>query len=106
MMTLSRGKSPNLYLKDLATGKLERQTSHFGADSTPTFSPDARQAAFVSDRSGNPQIYVLDLASKQTRRLTNLNWCDAPAWSPTGEWIAFAACSPSPRRARAAPRST
>ncbi|OGR95989.1 MAG: hypothetical protein A2V88_17240, partial [Elusimicrobia bacterium RBG_16_66_12] len=90
LMTLSRGKSPNLYIKDLATGTLERLTAHFGADSTPTFSPDARQAAFVSDRSGNPQIYVLDLATKQTRRLSNMNWCDAPAWSPTGEWIAFA----------------
>jgi TolB protein len=90
LMTLSRGKSPNLYLKDLATGAIERLTFHFGADSTPTFSPDARQAAFVSDRSGNPQIYMLDLATKQARRLSNLNWCDSPAWSPTGEWIAFA----------------
>jgi len=89
-MTLSRGKSPNLYLKDLGTGAVERLTFHFGADSTPTFSPDAGQVAFVSDRSGNPQIYVLDLAKKQARRLTNLNWCDSPAWSPTGEWIAFA----------------
>jgi len=89
LMTMSRGKSPNLYLKDLASGKLERLTYHFGADSTPTFSPDARQIAFVSDRSGNPQIYVLDLKTTQARKLTNLNWCDAPAWSPTGEWIAF-----------------
>ena len=90
LMTLSRGKSPNLYLKDLDVGTVERLTFHFGADSTPTFSPDARQVAFVSDRSGNPQIYVLDLATKQARRLSNLNWCDSPAWSPTGEWIAFA----------------
>ncbi|MBI4370885.1 MAG: PD40 domain-containing protein [Elusimicrobia bacterium] len=90
LMTLSRGRSPNLYLKDLKTGGVERLTSHFGADSTPTFSPDARQAAFVSDRAGNPQIYVLDLETRQPRRLTNFNWCDAPAWSPTGEWIAFA----------------
>jgi TolB protein len=89
LMTLSLGKSPNLFLKDLATGAVTRLTSHFGADSTPTFSPDARQAAFVSDRSGNPQIFVLDLANKQTRRLTDFNWCDSPAWSPTGEWIAF-----------------
>jgi|CXWL01.1.fsa_nt_gi TolB protein len=89
LMTLSKGKSPNLYLKEINGGPAERVTSHFGADSTPTFSPDARQVAFVSDRSGNPQIHVLDLPTKHIRRLTSLNWCDAPAWSPTGEWVAF-----------------
>ena len=89
LMTLSKGKSPNLYLKELDGGPAERLTSHFGADSTPTFSPDARQVAFVSDRSGNPQIHVLNIPTKHIRRLTSLNWCDAPAWSPTGEWVAF-----------------
>ena len=91
LMTLSRGKSPNLYLKEVSgSAPAERLTNHFGADSTPTFSPDARQVAFISDRSGNPQIHVLDIPTKKITRLTSLNWCDAPAWSATGEWIAFA----------------
>ena len=40
--------------------------------------------AFVSDRSGNPQIYILNLTTQRAKRLTRLNWCDSPAWSPTG----------------------
>jgi TolB protein len=90
LMTLSRQKSPNLYLKNLSDGSVTRLTQHFGADSSPTFSPDAAQVAFVSDRSGNPQIHLLDMTTQRVKRLTSLNWCDSPAWSPTGEWIAFA----------------
>ncbi|MBI4375252.1 MAG: PD40 domain-containing protein [Elusimicrobia bacterium] len=90
LMTMSRQKSPNLFVKTLSDGQITQLTQHFGADSSPTFSPDASQVAFVSDRSGNPQIYILDMATHRAKRLTNLNWCDSPSWSPTGEWIAFA----------------
>ncbi len=90
LMTLSRQKSPNLYIRGLQDGSLTQLTHHFGADSSPTFSPDGAQVAFVSDRSGNPQIYILELTTQRVKRLTRLNWCDSPSWSPTGEWIAFA----------------
>ncbi len=90
LMTLSRGKSPNLYVKSLTDGSVTQLTQHFGADSSPTFSPDGGQVAFVSDRAGNPQIYILDMTTRRAKRLTSMNWCDSPSWSPTGEWIAFA----------------
>ena len=90
VLTMSQGKNPNIYVMDQEDLSVRGLTTHFGVDSSPTFSPDGNQVAFASDRSGNPQIHVLDLATGRARKLTSLNWCDSPAWSPTGEWIVFA----------------
>ncbi len=46
--------------------------------------------AFVSDRSGQDEIYIRDLASGVERRITENAGPDrAPSWSPDGRWIAF-----------------
>lgn len=89
VMTLSRGEDPGIYVLDVVTKKLKALMKDFGVSSSPSWSPDGKEVAFVSDRSGNPQIHVLNLATGKTRRLTKMNWCDSPAWSPSGEWLVF-----------------
>ncbi|HEY0969878.1 MAG TPA: hypothetical protein VGE02_02750, partial [Gemmatimonadales bacterium] len=57
-------------------------------ESRPLFSPDGKRVAFVSTRTGNGDIYVLDLASGALRRAT---FDDAPemldGWSRDGRWL-------------------
>jgi hypothetical protein len=59
--------------------------------SAPTWAPDGSMIAFVSDRGGKPNIWVID---NDGGNLVNLTQHDAkdhsPAWSPDGERIAFA----------------
>ena len=46
--------------------------------------------AFMSDRDGNAEIYVMNADGKNTRRLTNHPDVDfQPSWSPDGKRIAF-----------------
>ena len=48
------------------------------------------QIAFVSDRDGNEEIYVMDTDGKNQRNLTNNRSSDDdPSWSPSGKRIAF-----------------
>ena len=63
-------------------------------DESPTWSPDGRFVAFVSNRSGSKQLWFIDSRDPDARPqpLTQLPldlW--APRWSPTGEHLAFAA---------------
>jgi Tol biopolymer transport system component len=59
-------------------------------DSFPAWSPDGTRIAYSSDRTGDIEIYVLTLGSKEDLRLTTAPGRDAhPSWSPDGRQIAF-----------------
>ena len=61
------------------------------------FSPDGRQIAFVSTRSGAPELYgVCDADGGAPRQLTHLgaHVLNSSAWSPDGTQIAFHARVP------------
>ena len=84
------GESADLFVLDLETGEVANITNNPEfKDSHPTWSPDDSQMAFVSNRDGNDEIYVVDVilepfaSSANPVNITNHPAKDIePAWSP------------------------
>jgi Tol biopolymer transport system component len=64
-------------------------TNNPATDKMPAASPDGTQIAFVSDRSGSEQIYVMSSSGGTPQQLTTQGTNAFPAWSPDGSEIAF-----------------
>src|SRR5258705_3640540 len=91
VFTSERNGSADLYrVKADGTG-LERLTDHVAYDDQAAFSTNGRQIAFVSSRDGgHSNLWILDVATHKTKRLTKGVWGDfRPAWSPYNKWLAF-----------------
>jgi TolB protein len=59
-------------------------------DIFPAWSPDGTKIAFISDRSGEAAVWVMDRDGKAPVRLTEGGFGDlTPAWSPDGAFLAF-----------------
>ncbi|PLR97696.1 S9 family peptidase [Bacillus sp. T33-2] len=59
-------------------------------NSSPRWSPDGSKIAFLSNRSGKNQIYLLNASGGEARQVTFCrNGASSPAWSPDGRRIAF-----------------
>jgi TolB protein len=73
----------------ISGGRASPVTKSFGINISPTVSPDGSRMAFVSDRSGNAQIYVSSMSGGGASRLTSGSESTDPSWSPKGDRIAF-----------------
>lgn len=74
--------------------RLTKKWSKWGIDVSPVFSPSGDRMAFVSQRSGTPQVYVQNLKDGRVERLTfDGKYNTSPAWSPSGDQIAYAGSS-------------
>jgi len=71
-------------------GRVIQLTTLPGLEDSPTWSPDGRSIAYVSDAEGNLDIYVQQIGGGRALKLTDSDADDAqPAWSPDGSRIAF-----------------
>src|SRR5579864_6598920 len=79
-----------LWLMEIG-GQAQQLTNGNYYKQSPAWSPDGKQIAYSSDKAGTADIYILDVATRSERRVTNL--ADSaeiePAWSPDGKILAF-----------------
>ena len=92
--TDEEGNNPGIYLVSADGGPVTRVTDG-ESDRYPAWSPGCHTGsdctlAFMSSRSGNWQIYVVDESGGTPRQLTSMEGNNGlPTWSPDGEYIAF-----------------
>src|SRR3984957_19805243 len=84
------GKPEILLVNSDGTGSPTDLTKSKSVNTYPAWSPDHSRIAFVSDRDGNFQIYVMNADGSAVKQLTTGEEINrAPAWSPDGKKIAF-----------------
>jgi len=70
-LTLSHEGNSEIYRISPDDGRvLARLTQSAAIDSSPSFSPDGSQIAFVSNRQGSPQIFVMPATGGGPKRVT------------------------------------
>jgi len=81
----------DLYSIDSSGGVPRRLTNDKGPDVSPTWNPKTNaQIAFVSGRTGLPQIYTMASDGTNVSRVTDQGYAVSPSWSPNGQFLVFA----------------
>jgi len=81
---------PDLYIKAVDGVAVTQVTSEPSADVQPSFSPDGKAVAFTSNRSGNWDLWLMDLENRRTTQLTRSPWHEVhPSFSPDGQQIVY-----------------
>ncbi|RNC79837.1 MAG: amidohydrolase [Winogradskyella sp.] len=79
----------DLYTIPITGGTATRLTSGMPYDVHPRYSPDGKSIAFISDKSGSDNLWVMDLETKEQRQLTKDKdkYHVSADWSPDGNYI-------------------
>ena len=88
----------DLYTLPIAGGKAVRLTSGMAWDAMPRWSPDGNSIAFISDRDGGDNLWLVKADGSGARRITKEvdNALSSPVWSPDGQYLVVRRFGPYP----------
>jgi Tol biopolymer transport system component len=92
----------DLYTLPIGGGRATRLTKGLAFDAQPRVSPDGKRIAFVSDRSGSDQVWVMSLDGRDSTQVTrgNLEGVSSPEWTPSGDGIVVTRSGSGPGAAK------
>jgi dipeptidyl aminopeptidase/acylaminoacyl peptidase len=88
---LAQNTKPKQIYTIPVNGGLPRQISMQGTDNErPEWSPDSARLAFISDRGGSAQVWIMDADGSNARQITNLSTeAGGVLFSPDGKKLVF-----------------
>jgi Tol biopolymer transport system component/predicted Ser/Thr protein kinase len=86
----NRGTGLNLWVLDLAEERPHQLTEGEHSDRAPAWVHGQKAVVFISNRSGNWNLWRLNLDSNEYTPLTNsADYLESPTCSPDGQWILY-----------------
>ena len=89
-MSQAEGQQPRVQVINLETGSRQVVGNFPDMTSSPRFSPDGHRIVMSLQQGGNANIFMMNLGSQATTRLTSTAAIDtSPSFSPDGSQIVF-----------------
>jgi TolB protein len=85
-----RGGSPQIYRVAASGGEPKRVTFSGNYNVSPAISPDGRYLAYIGREDGRFRVVLLELATGQTRVLTDTARDESPSFAPNSQAVLYA----------------